>query len=363
MNEIRLNGIWVLSLSSAVSSLIHKCVKCRRQRRPLEDQKMANLPMDRIEPSPSFTYCGMDCFGPFMIKEGRREMKKYAVTFTCMNSSAEHIKVLDDMTTDAFLNALRCFIAMRGPVHQLRSDQGSNFVGARNELAACIREMNMNKIASHLRDHDCEFLLNLPYSSHRGGVWERRIKTIRSILDHLLKDFAGCLDTSSFRTFLYEAMAIINSRPLSKQCLSDPLSLIPLMPSHLLKMKQRVYSPPPGCFTPEDIYARKHWRRVQYVVEQFRSRLHKEYLANLNTRHKWPRSKRNLKVGDIVIIWEDAPRAQWPLGKIVEATKDEQGLIRTVEILMGTKSQTKRSSIMERAVQKVVLLFEAAERE
>ena len=223
--------------------------------------------------------------------------------------------------------------------------------------------MNVNKIASHLRDHDCEFLLNPPYSSHRGGVWERQIKTIRSILDHLLKDFAGRLDTSSFRTFLYEAMAIINSRPLTTQCLNDPLSPIPLTPNHLLTMKQRVYSPPPGCFTPEDIYARKRWGRVQYVVEQFWSRWRKEYLANLNTRQKWPRSKKNLKVGDIVIIQEDAPRAQWPLGKIVEASKDEQGLVRTVKILVGTKSQTKGPSIIERAVQKVVLLleFEATE--
>ena len=97
-----------------------------------------------------------------MIKEGRREMKKYAVIFTCMNSRAVHIEVLDDMTTDAFLNVLRCFTAMRGPVHQLRSDRGSNFVGARNKLAAATKEMNVNKIASHLRDHDCEFLLNPP---------------------------------------------------------------------------------------------------------------------------------------------------------------------------------------------------------
>ena len=294
MNEIRSNGIWVLSLSSAVSSRIHKCVNCRRQRRPLEDQKMANLPLDRIEPSPPFTYFGMDCFGPFMIKEGRREMKKYTVIFTCMNSHAVHIEVLDDMTTYAFLNVLRCFIAMRGPIHQLRSDRGSNFVGTRNELAAATKEMNVNKIASQLRDHDCEFLLNPPYSSHRGGVWEWQIKTIRSILDHLLKDFTGRLDTSSFCTFLYEAMAIINSRPLKTQCLNDRLSPTPLT------MKQRVYSPPPGCLTPEDIYARKRWRRVQYVVEQFWSRWRKAYLANLNTRQKRPRSKQNLKVGDIV---------------------------------------------------------------
>ena len=101
---------------------------------------------------------------------------------------------------------------------------------------------------------------------------------------------------------------------------------------------------------------------MQYVVEQFWSRWRKEYLANLNTRQKWPRSKQNLKVGDIVIIQEDAPRAQWPLGKIVEASKDEQGLVRTVKILVGTMNQTKGPSIIERAVQKVVLLeFEATE--
>ena len=89
---------------------------------------MANLPEDRVESAPPFTYCGMDCFGPFTIKEGRRELKKYAVIFTCMSSRAVHIEHLDDMTTDAFINALRCFTAIRGPVQQLRSDQGSNFV-------------------------------------------------------------------------------------------------------------------------------------------------------------------------------------------------------------------------------------------
>ena len=116
MNEIRSNGLWILGLSAAVSSHIHKCVCCRRQRRPTEGQKMANLPEERVESAPPFTYCGMDCFGPFIVKEGRKELKRYAVIFTCMSSRAVHIEQLDDMTTDAFLNALRCFIAIRGPV-------------------------------------------------------------------------------------------------------------------------------------------------------------------------------------------------------------------------------------------------------
>ena len=119
-------GLWILGLNAAVASHIYKCVQCRPQRRPTESQKMAIIPEDRVEPAPPFTYCGMDCFGPFMVKEGRRELKRYAVIFTCMSSRAVHIEQLNDMITDAFINALRCFIAIQGPVQQLRCDQETN---------------------------------------------------------------------------------------------------------------------------------------------------------------------------------------------------------------------------------------------
>ena len=143
-------------------------------------------------------------------------MKRYAVIFTCMSSRAVHIEELDDMTTDAIINALRCFMAIRGPVRQLRSDQGTNFVGARNELANALKELDNGRIQSLLLGNRCDFVMNVPYSSHRGGVWERQIRTTRSILNTVLGQFKGRLDTSSLRTFLYEAMAIINNRPLTQ---------------------------------------------------------------------------------------------------------------------------------------------------
>ena len=130
LNEIRSSGWWIVGCSKAVSSYIHKCVKCRRMRRRVEEQRMANLPEERVESSPPFTFCGMDCFGPFRVKEGRKEHKRYGLLFTCMSSRAIHIEILDDMTTDSFLNALRCCIAIRGTITQLRSDQGTHFVGA-----------------------------------------------------------------------------------------------------------------------------------------------------------------------------------------------------------------------------------------
>ena len=55
---------------------------CRKLRGALEEQKMANLPEDRLELAPPFTHCGVDYFGPLVIKEGRKELKRYGVLFT-----------------------------------------------------------------------------------------------------------------------------------------------------------------------------------------------------------------------------------------------------------------------------------------
>lgn len=131
MNELRANGYWILGCSKVVSSQIYRCIRCRKFRRRTEQQKMADLPEDRMEATPPFTYCGMDCFGPFYVKEGRKELKRYGLLITCMCSRAVHIEMLDDLSTDAFINALRAFIAIRGSVRQMRCDQGTNFVGTK----------------------------------------------------------------------------------------------------------------------------------------------------------------------------------------------------------------------------------------
>ena len=99
---------------------------------------MAPLPNDRLEEAPPFTYCAVDYFGLWYIKEGRKEMKRYGVIFTCMASHAVHLETAVSLRTDSFLNAYRCFIGRRGPVQQLRSDQGTNFVDAKNELESAL---------------------------------------------------------------------------------------------------------------------------------------------------------------------------------------------------------------------------------
>ena len=77
LNSLQSSGYWVVGGTSVVGNRISKCVVCRKLHGPVSEQKMADLPDDRLEPSPSFTYCEVDYSGPWLIKEGWGELKRY----------------------------------------------------------------------------------------------------------------------------------------------------------------------------------------------------------------------------------------------------------------------------------------------
>ena len=174
LNEIRNNGYWIISANAAVRSYIHHCVNCRKLRGCHGEQNMSDLPEERSSDAPPFTYVGIDMFGPFLIKEGRKELKRYGAMFTCLASRAIHIEVARSMDTDSFIMCLRRFIGRRGNVRMIRSDNGSNFIGAEKELNKAFLEMNQNKIQTCLQSLGTGWILskkNPPAGSHFGGVW------------------------------------------------------------------------------------------------------------------------------------------------------------------------------------------------
>ncbi|KAJ8027339.1 hypothetical protein HOLleu_32457 [Holothuria leucospilota] len=174
----------------------------------------------------------------------------------------------------------------------------------------------------------------------------------------------GRLDDGSLRCFMHEAMSIVNSRPLSPVNMLDPAAEAPLTPNHLVTMKSSSPLPPPGNFVKEDLYARKRWRRVQFLSEQFWSRWKREYLQNLQQRGKWNVPRRNLRVGDIVLVKDhETPRMEWPLAVVKTAEADDDGLVRRVWVRMGSKALGSRLKKLEleRPIQKLVLLVENVE--
>lgn len=132
-------GFWIIGSKRLISSVIYKCVLCRKLRGQIQIQKMADLPVDRLSPMPPFTSVGLDVFGPWTVttqrtRGGSADSKRWAVLFTCMSTRAVHIELIEAMSTSSFINALRRFFCIRGPAQIFRSDRGTNFVGACSEL-------------------------------------------------------------------------------------------------------------------------------------------------------------------------------------------------------------------------------------
>ncbi|XP_074624387.1 uncharacterized protein LOC141882335 [Acropora palmata] len=265
--------IWIVKASSAVRRVLSKCVSCRRRQRPVCKQKMADLPVDRLTPDqPPFTSVGVDYFGPFQVKRGRSLVKRYGVIFTCLAVRAVHIEVAHSLDTDSFLLALRRFIARRGQVKEIRSDNGTNFSSGEKELRESINAWNQEKIHENLLQRNIKWSFNPPYGSHYGGVWERCIRTTRKILQALLRE--QTTDDEGLVTLLCEVESIMNGRPITTVS-SDPQDQEPLMPNHLLLLRSE--SPmPPGLFRREDQLSRRRCRQVQYLADIFWKRWSKE---------------------------------------------------------------------------------------
>ena len=156
-----------------MKSMISTCVNCRKLHGKTCQQKMSDLLEEQLIEEPPFSYCGIDMFGPFLVKEGRKIHKRYGAMFTCLCSHAVHIETTNSMTTDSFIQELKRLISRRENIRIIQSDNGSNFIGASTELKRAFSEMDKKKINDFLMELGGEWLIwkhNPPTASNMGRV-------------------------------------------------------------------------------------------------------------------------------------------------------------------------------------------------
>ena len=206
-----------------------------------------------------------------MVREGRTKGNQEVwgtIHMPSHKSNSLH-GVPNTMKTGSYINAVRRFIRRRGPVRQMRSDNGSNFIGVRRELKKALVGMNQDEVKAEMLKENCDWMevkLNVPSVSHMGGIWERQIQTLRSVLSALLEKNGQQLNDEALRTFMCEAKAVATSRPLTTEGISSPGFAEMPTPNHFLTLKTKVVLPPTRVFKYADLYARKCWRRVQHLT-------------------------------------------------------------------------------------------------
>ncbi|XP_059084400.1 uncharacterized protein LOC131881532 [Tigriopus californicus] len=249
-----------------VKKVLQDCVHCQKQHGRVINQIMADLPNDHLESDkPSFHNTGPDLFGPFKVVRGRGSVDRYGLIFTCLSSRAVHLEAVFDKSTDSFIQALHRFIARWGQVWLIRSDNGTNFVGAERELKKVLEDLDHKVVSKELGIKNIKWIFNPPLAFDFGRAWEQEIRRVRGILSGILCEQPRSLSDKSLNTLLCEVEAIMNSRSLTPSS-DDPSDLEAITPNHLI-LQNAVATFPPGLFIKDKIYARHRWKQMQYLAD------------------------------------------------------------------------------------------------
>lgn len=200
----------VLRGRQVVKHIQRTCTACKKWRGKPTVPLMADLPAARLRLfKPPFYSTGVDCFGPYLVKVGCRNEKRWGLIFKCLTTRCVYLDLINSLDTDAFLLALRRFIARRGTPSEIYSDQGTNFRGAEGELKDAFADVEP-QLQKSSASHQIIFRFNPPASPHFGGIWE--IRSVKRALQVVLG--AQAVPEDVLLTVLIEVEGILNAKPL-----------------------------------------------------------------------------------------------------------------------------------------------------
>lgn len=338
---------WPLSLRSETRKIIRKCVICFKAKPTLSEAIMGSLPVGRVTVSRPFHHCGVDYAGPLILREAKRRnartIKSYIAIFVCFATRAIHIELVSDLTTDAFIAALRRFSARKGRPACIYSDNGTNFVGTQKQLKELYEFLSSDSVQSEVRhfwsEQETTWHFIPPNAPHFGGLWEAAVKSAKHHLYRIVG--RAHLTFEKISTILYEIEAILNSRPLTPLS-EDPNDLACLTPGHFL-VGNPLNSFPCRDFSDINENRLLRWQRVQQLRQHFWHRWSLEYLQSLQRRNKWKSNKGpQLKPNQLVLVKQQglAPM-QWLIGRVESIHPGADGEIRvaTIKTATGTLSR------------------------
>ena len=321
---------WIIHGKATVKAILKKCFLCRVRKAKRMYPQMSALPECRVAwNDPPFSHCGVDLFGPILIKQGRKQLKRWGVIFVCMTVRCVHLEAVESIDTDDFINSTRRFVNRRGAPSDMYSDCGTNFKGASAELSEFIENLDKTKINIFATSQNINWHFNPPSAPHFGGAWERLVKSVKEVLYITMQN--RILTDSQFSTLLTEVESILNNRPLTSVS-SDVQDFEALTPNHILLGLHRKWDS--MLDTEErDVLSRRKWRQVQGASAEFWKSWVTQYLPSLMKRPCWQGTSPNYQAGELVVLKEDKPvKGKWDLARIVRTMPGKDNVVRTVEV-------------------------------
>ncbi|XP_052567338.1 uncharacterized protein LOC120430428 [Culex pipiens pallens] len=326
---------WPLGGRSVIREVIHHCKECFRSKPVAVQQFMGELPSARVTTSRPFARTGVDYIGPLYVRPAPRRpaVKVYVALFICLCTKAVHLELVTDLSTERFIQALRRFVARRGICDDIYSDNGTNFVGARNKMAELLLLLKDRKhrdiVSKECSNQGIKWHFNPPSAPHFGGLWEAAVRSTKKLL---LKTIGETPVTAEdLNTLLVQVEGCLNSRPLTPMS-DDPNDLEPLTPAHCL-VQSSLQTVPDADLSAIPMNRLDKFQTMQRMLQDFWTRWRREYLCQLQGRVKRWKPPIQIEVGKLVVIKdENSPPMRWKMGRIFEVHLGEDGVVRVVTL-------------------------------
>lgn len=321
---------WPLGGTNLAKSTVNKCVRCFRFKSETVQPIMGQLPASRTDLEFPFLHCSVDYAGPVLIADrkgrGCRLIKSFLAIFICSSTKSCHIELVTALSSEAYIAALKRFVSRRGTPLTITSDNGTNFVGASNELAQFLSQSDLE---GQVAQEGIEFKFIPAYTPHFNGLAEAAVRSTKHHLKRLLQ--TTHLTYEEMATCLTEIEAVLNSRPLIPFS-TDPSDFSALTPSHFLLGRSLMSIPQPPV-SDVNINRLDRFKRIQLIKQHFWNRFSVEYVGLLQQKVKWQTSNKELKLGSLVLIKERAlPPLLWSLGRVLQLYPGNDGVSRVAEI-------------------------------
>ncbi|XP_028405249.1 uncharacterized protein LOC114527754 [Dendronephthya gigantea] len=321
---------WIIKAHRIAKVVKSRCTVCREIEAKLETQLMANLPKFRLQPhTPPFLYSSVDYFGPVNVKVGRNKTTKhYGVIFTCLNTRAIHCELAVDASAMELMQVLRRFFSYRGYPKLLLSDNGTQMVGASNELHAMIKGWDAKQLKEFCADRSIKWQFTTPLAPHQNGCTEAMVKTVKTALKKAIGDTV--LAPFELYTVLLEIANLVNQRPIGR-IPTDPDDGRFLCPNDIL-LGRATSTVPQGPFR-QTKNPRHRFEFCQRIVEAFWKKWSRDVLPQLTPRKKWNTESRNVRIDDYVVVADtNAVRGKWETGRVIQVLPGQDDFVRNVVV-------------------------------
>ena len=166
------------------------------------------------------------------------------------------------------------------------------------------------------------------------------------------------LTFSEFQTVLFQCANILNERPIAVNNAKEQ-DFSYLCPNDMLLGRSSSRAPEELFCGNNNVIRRMIF--IEALVDSFWRKWTSCYFPSLLIEQKWHHAKRNVRVGDLVVIHDkDLKRSEWKLGRIVEAIPGKDGIVRRIEIEYKNKESVQFVRIT-RSVQRVIVILPVEE--